>query len=247
MTTRQPTDVEEALRPRETAQIIAGYRNMDSEGDYPAAVKHLCELLENTRPKPSEPTGGGVLLAAARDLLAGKCSTYKARNGREMGIEGDDGEKCWIVHSDLIAALETALSAHPPALVGLDREQVARIEAKAAKLERGRLVDVGDVFTLAMHNAMVHEDHLFAADLRALLALIDQGGEDLGSAQGISRPSAARDALTFIGNLADLRSRDNSKVFARVCRGALRTIAERANEALGLEPPPAVQAQDAEA
>jgi hypothetical protein len=50
-----------------------------------------------------------ALQQAARDLLAGMSSTYTARNGRQMGIEGDDGEKVWLVHSDLITGLEAAL------------------------------------------------------------------------------------------------------------------------------------------
>ena len=47
---------------------------------------------------------------AARAVLERMSSTYKTRNGREVGIEGADGEKCWIVHSDDIAALERALA-----------------------------------------------------------------------------------------------------------------------------------------
>ena len=49
------------------------------------------------------------LRGAAEDLLAGAASTYTARNGREVGIEADDGEKCYIVHSDLITGLRAAL------------------------------------------------------------------------------------------------------------------------------------------
>lgn len=50
------------------------------------------------------------LLEAARDLIAGMTSTYRARNGRDVGIQGDDGEKVWLVHSDIITSLEAALS-----------------------------------------------------------------------------------------------------------------------------------------
>jgi hypothetical protein len=48
---------------------------------------------------------------AAQALLDGLTSTYTARNGREVGIQGDDGEKCYIVHSDLVFDLRAALSA----------------------------------------------------------------------------------------------------------------------------------------
>lgn len=47
---------------------------------------------------------------AAKELLDGAVRTYKARNGREMSIEAEDGEACEIVHSDLIHGLRQALS-----------------------------------------------------------------------------------------------------------------------------------------
>ena len=40
------------------------------------------------------------------------------------------------------------------------------------------------------------------------------------------------DDLLFIAMFADVRSKDDSKTFARVNRGALRTISERAHAAL---------------
>ena len=60
----------------------------------------------------AEPVG---LREAAQAVIDGKFSTYKARNGRDVGIQGDDGEKVWLVHSDEIFALETALSHPAPA------------------------------------------------------------------------------------------------------------------------------------
>jgi hypothetical protein len=50
------------------------------------------------------------LTEAAQDVLRAMTSSYRARNGREVGIEADDGEKCYIVHSDQICALERALT-----------------------------------------------------------------------------------------------------------------------------------------
>jgi len=38
--------------------------------------------------------------------------------------------------------------------------------------------------------------------------------------------------LVWIAAFADIRSKDDSKVFARVNRGAMRTIAEKANAAI---------------
>lgn len=54
-------------------------------------------------------TGDGDALAeAGQTILDRMFSTYKARNGREMGIQAADGEKCWIVHDDEIQALRQA-------------------------------------------------------------------------------------------------------------------------------------------
>lgn len=48
------------------------------------------------------------LTAAAQQLSGTKFDTYKKRNGHQASIEADDGEKCWIVHSDEIFHLEDA-------------------------------------------------------------------------------------------------------------------------------------------
>ncbi|MEE9906699.1 hypothetical protein LWV33_03190 [Brucella intermedia] len=55
----------------------------------------------------------GKLVNAARNLIANRFDTYKARNGKLCSIEGDDGEKCWIVPFDDMAELEAALRSHP--------------------------------------------------------------------------------------------------------------------------------------
>lgn len=56
-----------------------------------------------------------VLRNAVAAMAEGKQSTFRARNGREVGIEADDGEKCWIVHNDLIHAAEVAAGMHKTA------------------------------------------------------------------------------------------------------------------------------------
>jgi hypothetical protein len=38
---------------------------------------------------------------ALQSVQDGASRTYKARNGREMGIQADDGEACDIIHSDI--------------------------------------------------------------------------------------------------------------------------------------------------
>ena len=52
---------------------------------------------------------------AAKDVIDAKFSTYRARNGRDVGVEDEGGEKCWIVPSDLMSILEGALEAEPSA------------------------------------------------------------------------------------------------------------------------------------
>jgi len=47
------------------------------------------------------------LRGVIRALSEGKQSTFRQR-GKEVGIEADDGEKCWIIHSELIHAAEVA-------------------------------------------------------------------------------------------------------------------------------------------
>jgi hypothetical protein len=47
--------------------------------------------------------------AAAKSVLGNMFSTWRASNGRDVGVQANDGEKCWIVHSDDIEALRCAL------------------------------------------------------------------------------------------------------------------------------------------
>lgn len=50
------------------------------------------------------------VVAAARAVHEARTDTYRAGNNRQVGIQGDDGEKCFIVHSDQMFELEQALS-----------------------------------------------------------------------------------------------------------------------------------------
>jgi hypothetical protein len=77
--------------------------------------------LETTQP-------AGAVTEAARNLIASKFGTYKARNGRQMGIQDDSGEKCWIVPFDAMFELEAALEHAAPA-------------AEPAKIERAPVDD----------------------------------------------------------------------------------------------------------
>lgn len=49
------------------------------------------------------------LLKAARLVVAMKFDHYRSGNGRMRSIEGDDGEKCWIVPFDPMTLLESAV------------------------------------------------------------------------------------------------------------------------------------------
>lgn len=69
--------------------------------DHPNAVVMLKRLPD---------ARAAALEEAARNLIAVRYDTYKARNGKLCSIEGDDGEKAWIVPFDAMADLESALS-----------------------------------------------------------------------------------------------------------------------------------------
>jgi hypothetical protein len=50
------------------------------------------------------------LVEAGQAILDRMSSTYRARNNRQVSIQGEDGEMCWIVHSDDIEGLRAALA-----------------------------------------------------------------------------------------------------------------------------------------
>jgi hypothetical protein len=43
---------------REMEMVLVGYENMGPEGDYPAAVEHLCQLLRAALTQPETPDHG---------------------------------------------------------------------------------------------------------------------------------------------------------------------------------------------
>lgn len=50
---------------------------------------------------------------AAKEVIEQRQSTFRAKNGRDVGIEDEGGEKMWIVPFEAIAALESALDYTP--------------------------------------------------------------------------------------------------------------------------------------
>lgn len=53
----------------------------------------------------------GKMREAGQTILDTMSDAYTAGNGRRVGIQAGDGEKCWIVHSDQIEYLRSALKA----------------------------------------------------------------------------------------------------------------------------------------
>lgn len=51
------------------------------------------------------------LVEAAKAVADQKFETFKARNGRDVGVQDDRGEKCWIVPFEAMWELERALAA----------------------------------------------------------------------------------------------------------------------------------------
>lgn len=60
-----------------------------------------------TQPTGDEPVG---LREAAEEVCNRAFDHYRARNGRMCSIEGDDGEKCWIIPYDAMEDLRAALA-----------------------------------------------------------------------------------------------------------------------------------------
>jgi hypothetical protein len=77
------------------AQILRG------ESDRHALVQAFA--LHRTR-------SSAPLVEAGQAILDRMSSTYRARNNRQVSIQGEDGEMCWIVHSDDIEGLRAALA-----------------------------------------------------------------------------------------------------------------------------------------
>lgn len=111
----------------EVEELVRGYQNYLIEKKRADEAEALAETLRAEVGRLREAARGSTVVvnaAAAKireieaenerlrevgtNLLGRMFDTYKARNGREVSIQGDDGEKCWIVHSDEIAALEAA-------------------------------------------------------------------------------------------------------------------------------------------
>lgn len=87
--------------------------------------------------QPSAPTeAASELRLVAKKLLASKFWTYKARNGRDVSVEDEHGEKCYIVPSHAIEALEDAIEGQEKVLLDFWPESMIKhFEGGNIKLE----------------------------------------------------------------------------------------------------------------
>jgi len=69
------------------------------------AAAHIDALEARAAPRVK------ALEDAIKTAIALRFDTYRAGNGRQIGIEGDDGEKCWIIPNDAMHGLESVLEA----------------------------------------------------------------------------------------------------------------------------------------
>lgn len=104
------------LRARQADNLI--------ELGYTETPLYTADMLERLAAQPTQQPGDQVeLIDAAKAVIASAFDHYTARNGRRMSIEGDDGEKCWIVPFDdfeqlRFAVERAAIAAMPSSEVG---------------------------------------------------------------------------------------------------------------------------------
>jgi len=103
----------EPMAFREEFTATDEWYELEQEGRHQALgrARAALEAAAATRRAQSAVVGDDALRIAARNLIAGRFDTYKAKNGRYVSIKGDDGEKCWIVNFDEMHELEAALNA----------------------------------------------------------------------------------------------------------------------------------------
>ena len=86
------------------------------------AARMLTALAAAIEAQPDSEAADDALFDAARALLESRSSTFKARNGRDCGIQDEHGEKMWIVPFEEMLALEDAVEAAADAARGEPRE-----------------------------------------------------------------------------------------------------------------------------
>lgn len=90
-----PDSNSKILTPAEVDDQLAALLSMSSDIDADKMIRAYRELKE--------------MRAAACSLIAARFSTFKAKNGRDVGVQDTNGEKMWLVPFDEMAALERAM------------------------------------------------------------------------------------------------------------------------------------------
>ncbi len=107
------TDLAQQIKARRARQLLADEmtslkQRQHIEGDGSAAYATVTgpQALRAIEAALSE---AERMREAGQAVIAQAFDHYTARNGRRIGIEGDDGEKCWIVPFDAFESLRAAI------------------------------------------------------------------------------------------------------------------------------------------
>ena len=106
MSEARPNPVLAASDLRLDAKAFRENTVYDSDGD-------PIRLIANAERMMAGADAIDALLCAARSLVSQAFDLYTARNGKRMSIEGDDGEKCWIVPFDAFEELRSMVAPAP--------------------------------------------------------------------------------------------------------------------------------------
>ncbi|PQM29387.1 hypothetical protein CVO77_00155 [Sphingopyxis lindanitolerans] len=107
--TIDPDDLGRLDNAIDFANAIAGFSLASLADDLWNLRNLLAPFPKGHRHHPDELDAPSIE-EAAQAVIASANDYYTARNGKRMGIEGDDGEKCWIVPFDQFEDLRRALS-----------------------------------------------------------------------------------------------------------------------------------------
>ena len=151
-------------------RVIQGHcaaQGLDRNDDSPTA--------QPVRPELGQPVAGDVaasdevreLVKVAQEVVDTAFDHYTARNGKRMSIEGDDGEKCWIVPFDqfehLRATLERLSTQSTAEAVAAERERVALIVQDVCELVPDYAEGAPDVVEISTSDlTVILERHLAA-------------------------------------------------------------------------------------
>ena len=108
-------DAEHRGREAATEELLERLRgnwSWEDEDFICVVIADLRKLALRTSPaEPSDAVATVTAQEAALEVLDGLNGIYKSRNGRDVSIEGDDGEKCWILSNDGYEALRALAGA----------------------------------------------------------------------------------------------------------------------------------------